>query len=125
MLYFGFGNFAFNDKSSESTIFMIVSAKCRYNEPQKFLTEAFRYLDEKIDPGYNTAAEYEGASLKEGQYLNIVEQWISTMNERIEIQVSDILKTYRIKHAQYDPFCDEFLLETANEYILFHWSTAA
>ena len=76
MLFFSFGNLAFNCTSGENNIDMLIAAKSRFATLQEFMAD------------------------------NI---------ERIR----------RVKRAQYDPMCDEFLLETTDEYILFQWSTSA
>lgn len=125
MLYFSFGNLAFNGKSSESMIDMVVSGKSKFDNADAFLVEAIKYIDEEIYPGEGIKEDYQGAYLKEGLYEDIVMQWIASMNEKIEISFDDIQKTYRIKLDHYDPMRDEFVLETAEEFIMFSWSTSA
>ena len=125
MLYFSFGNLAFNGKSSESMIDMVVSGKGKFDNADAFLVEAIRYLDKEIYPGDGIKEDYSGANLYEGLYKDIVNQWIASMNEKVEISFDEIQKTYRIKLDHYDPMRDEFILETADEYIMFSWSTSA
>lgn len=125
MLYFSFGNLAFNGKSSESMIDMVVSGKGKFDNADAFLVEVIRYLDKEIYPGDDIKEDYSGANLKEGLYKDIVNQWIASMNEKVEISFDEIQKTYRIKLDHYDPMRDEFILETADEYIMFSWSTSA
>lgn len=125
MLYFSFGNLAFNGKSSESMIDMVVSGKGKFDNADAFLVEVIRYLDKEIYPGDGIKEDYSGAYLKEGSYKDIVNQWIASMNEKVEISFDEIQKTYRIKLDHYDPMRDEFILETADEYIMFSWSTSA
>lgn len=125
MLYFSFGNLAFNGKSSESMIDMVVSGKSKFDNADVFLVDAIRYIDEGIYPGEGIKEDYQGAYLKEGLYKDIVMKWIASMNEKIEISFDDIQKTYRIKLDHYDPMRDEFILETADEFIMFSWSTSA
>ena len=125
MLFFSFGNLAFNCTSGENNIDMLIAAKSRFATPQEFLADAIRYLDEIVYPGCNIQADYEDATLKDGQYSEIVEKWISGMDTKVEIKADSIERIRRLKRAQYDPMCDEFLLETADEYILFLWSTSA
>lgn len=125
MLFFSFGNLAFNSKASESMIEMIVSAKNRYDNPQSFFESAVKYIDEDIYPGEGIKEDYDGAYLKEGLYADIVRKWISSMDEKVDIQMDEVVKTYRIKLPYYEPMKDEFILETADEYIMFSWSTSA
>jgi len=125
MLYFSFGNLAFNDKSSESMIYMVASGKSKYDNEDAFFVDAIRYIDEEIYPGEGIKEDYSGAYLKEGLYKDIVMQWIASMNEKVEISFDEIRKTYRIKLNHYDPMRDEFILETADEFIMFSWSTSA
>ena len=125
MLYFSFGNLAFNGKSSESMIDMVISGKSKFDNAEAFWVDAIRYMDEEIYPGEGIKEEYNGAYLKEGLYKDIVMQWIASMNEKVEISFDDIQKTHRIKLDHYDPMRDEFVLETADEFIMFSWSTSA
>lgn len=69
--------------------------------------------------------EYEGEHLKEDLYKNIIFKWILAMNERVDIKIEDINKIFRVKCDAYDPFRDEFIIETNDEYILFLWATLA
>lgn len=125
MLYYSFGSLAFNCKSGESMIDMVISGKSKYNNADTFLADAIRFIDEEIYPGEGIKEDYSGAHLKEGLYKDIVMQWIDSMNEKVAITFSEIQKIYRIKLEQYDPMRDEFVLETADEYIMFSWSTSA
>lgn len=125
MIHFSFGNSAFNCGSSESTTEMTVAPKAIYENPEQFLRAAVAFMDEKVNPGYGIKEEYEGARLKAGQYTDIVKNWLATMNEKVEVCIDEIQKAWRIKKVQPDPISDEFVLETADEYILFLWTTSA
>ena len=125
MISYSFGNLAFNNEYGENTIEMIVSAQNRYKTPEEFFRAAIRFLDEVVWTGYNVAAEYNSASLKDGNFGDIVQKWLNSMDEKVEINVDEIIKIYRVKRATYDPLVDEFLIETRNEYILLLWATSA
>ena len=125
MLYFSFGNLAFNGKSSESMIDIVISGKSKFKDADAFLVDAIKYMDEEIYLGEGIKEDYNGAHLKEGLYIEIVMRWIASMNEKVDISFDDIQKTYRIKLDHYDPMRDEFILETADEFIMFSWSTSA
>ena len=85
MLYFSFGNLAFNGKSSESMIDIVISGKSKFKDADAFLVDAIKYMDEEIYPGEGIKEEYNGAHLKEGLYKEIVMRWIASMNEKIDI----------------------------------------
>ena len=70
-------------------------------------------------------ADYEGMYLKDGDYGAIVEHWIESMDQSIELSFDDIIDIKRIKCSSYDPLRDEFLIETKEEYVMFLWSTTA
>ena len=125
MLYFSFGNLAFNGKSSESMIDIVISWKSKFKDADAFLVDTIKYMDEEIYLGEGIKEDYNGAHLKEGLYKEIVMRWIASMNEKVDISIDDIQKTYRIKLDHYDPMRDEFILETADEFIMFSWSTSA
>ena len=64
MLYFSFGNLAFNGKSSESMIDIVISGKSKFKDADAFLAEAIRYIDEEINPGEGIKEDYNGAHLQ-------------------------------------------------------------
>lgn len=125
MLFFSFGNRAFNKPFAEANIYMIVSPKNKYSDQMDFLNDAVAFVDEKVYPGDDFKADYEGMYLKEGNYHGIVKQWIESMDQSIEIVFDEIICIKRIKSDSSDPYRDEFLLETKEEYIMFLWSTSA
>lgn len=125
MLFFSFGNRAFNKEYSESNIYIIISPKQSHESPFQFLEKAIEFIDEKIYPGEDFKSDYAGIKLIEGNYENIVMKWISSMSQSIEICFDDIQNVHRIKCNNSDPYRDEFLIETNEEYIIFLWSTTA
>ncbi len=94
MLYFSFGNLAFNGKSSESIIDIVISGKSKFKDADAFLVDAIKYMDEEIYPGEGIKEDYNGAHLKEGLYKEIVMRWIASMNEKVDISFDDIQKKY-------------------------------
>ncbi|MCR5120235.1 MAG: hypothetical protein K6B44_11550, partial [Lachnospiraceae bacterium] len=70
-------------------------------------------------------ADYEGMYLRDGDYGAIVEHWIESMDQAIELSFDDIIEIKRIKCSSSDPYRDEYLIETEEEYIMFLWSTTA
>ncbi len=125
MIFFSFGNRVFNKEYSESNIYMVVARKDRYTDPIDFLNKAVSFIDEKVYPGEDFKADYEGMYLKDGEYRDIVERWILSMDKSVEIKMDDILNIRRIKCDSSDPYRDEYVLETKDEYIMFLWSTTA
>lgn len=125
MVFFSFGNRAFNKEYSESLIYMAVAPKTNYSSKLSFLEKAIEFVNDKVYPGEDFKSDYEGIYLKDGNYTEIVKQWISSMNQSIEIVFDDILSIQRIKCSTSDPYRDEYLLETNDEYIMFLWSCTA
>ena len=125
MIYFSFVNLAFNSKSSESTINIVISSKSRYGAPGIFAEAAIGFLDEKIYPGDGIKDDYPGMKLRAGLYENIVREWISSLDKIVDIQADNIIRTFRIVTDQFDPMRDEYILETEDEYIMFLWCTSA
>ena len=125
MLFFSFGNRAFNKEYSESNIYMIISPKEKYNSKLAFLEAAVDFVNEKVYPREDFKSDYEGMYLKDGEYRNILKKWIDSMNQSIEISFDDILNIQRIKCDSSDPYRDEYLLETQEEYVMFLWSVTA
>ena len=125
MLFFSFGNRAFNKSFSESNIYMIISPKDKYSAPMVFFNEAVVFVDEKVYPGEDFRADYEGMYLKDGDYHGIVKRWIESMDQSVEIAFDEIISIKRIKCDSSDPYRDEFFLETKEEYIMFLWSITA
>lgn len=125
MLFFSFGNLAFNIQSSEQTIDMVVDSKSKYSAVEDFLTAGIKYLDESVYPGDGIAIEYDGISLKAGKYDEIVSRWIDGLNERVEVKIENIQNIFRIKRNVCNPLVDEFVIETDDEFILFLWATTA
>ena len=76
-------------------------------------------------PGEDFKSEYEGIYLKDGEYKEIINRWIQSMDQSIEIKMDEIIEIQRIKCGSYDPYRDEYLIETAEEYMIFLWSTTA
>ena len=125
MIFLSFGNRAFNKEYTESNIYMIVSPKGKYSDPLDFLTDAVAFVDEKVYPGEDFKADYEGMYLRDGDYGAIVEQWSESMDQSIELSFDDIIDIKRIKCISYDPLRDEFLIETKEEHVMFLWFTTA
>lgn len=125
MVFFSFGNLAFNQARSESTIDMVVASKEKYKDVDSFLDSAVTYLDAKIYPDSETKQEYEGAILKDGNYNDIVRQYIEQMDKKVSIEFDDIQKIRRIKFAHDRYLREEFIIETVSEYIMMAWSTSA
>lgn len=125
MVFFSFGNLAFNQIESESTIDMVVASKEKYKDAYSFFDSAVTYLDEKIYPGDETKQEYEGAILKDGNYDDIVKRYIELMNRKVLIEFDDIRKIQRIKLAHDGYLREEFIIETETEFIMFAWATTA
>ncbi len=125
MIFFSFGNLAFNQINSESTIDMVVAAKEKYKDANSFFEEAVTYLDEVIYPGDDTKQEYEGAILKDGNYNDIVKHYIELMDQKVLIEFDDIQKIERIKLAHDGYLREEFIIETNTEFIMLAWSTSA
>ena len=109
--------------SSGSAIDMIVAEKSLFENPKQFMTEVIRFLDHEIYPECGIAFDYKGFRLKEGLYLNIIDQHIQLMNQKAEtIKIRDAKTTYRVKRSSFDPCSDEFIIETEKAYIAFLWS---
>ena len=75
MLYFSFGNLAFNGKSSESIIDIVISGKSKFKDADAFLVDAIKYMDEEIYPGEGIKEDYNGAHLKEGLYKQVKDSY--------------------------------------------------
>lgn len=125
MLFFSFGNLAFNVQNSEQTIDMIVDSKSKYNTVDEYVSAGIKYLDESVYPGDGIAIEYDAISLKTGKYDEIVNRWIDGLNERVEVKIENIQNIYRIKRKVNNPLVDEFIIETDDEFIMFLWATTA
>jgi len=125
MLFFSFGNRAFNKEFSESNIYVVVSPKYEYEDELSFLDKAINFIDDKVYPGEDFKSEYEGIYLKDGEYKEIIDRWIQSMNQSIEIKMDEIIGVQRIKCSSSDQYRDEYLIETAEEYMMFLWSTTA
>lgn len=125
MLFFSFGNLAFNVQGSEQTIDMVVDIKSKYRTVDDFMSAGIKYLDESAYPGCGIAIEYDSISLEIGEYDEIVSRWIDGLNERVEVRIENIQNIFRIKRAVYNPLVDEFIIEADDEYIMFLWSTTA
>ena len=125
MVFFSFGNLAFNLVNSESTIDIVVASKEKYKDANSFFDSAVLYLDEKIYPGDNIKQEYEGAVLKDGNYNDIVRHYIELMDQKVMIDFDDIQKIQRIKFAYGGFLREDFIIETDVEFIMFSWSTSA
>ena len=108
--------------SSVSAVDMIVADKSLFESPQLFMTEVIRFLDHEIYPACGIAFDYKGFRLKEGRYMDIIDQHMQLMNQKAEIEIRDVKTTYRIKRSSFDPCCDEFVIETEKAYIAFLWS---
>jgi len=125
MISFSFGNEAFNKKYGESTIDIVIASKSKYITAENFFQAAICHLDEVTYVGYKVADDYKDAYLKLGKYDEIISKWLSSMNEKIEINIGEILCIYRIKRSVTDWCTDEFLIETKDEFILLLWETSA
>ena len=125
MVFLSFSGGAFNYKNSESNIYMVVAPKEDYDNPKDFLEKAIKYIDEKVYPGEGFKTDYEGMHLMEGNYGAIVQHWIDSMNQSIEVKFDEVTGIQRIKCDGYDPYRDEFVIETSREYVMFLWSTTA
>ena len=125
MLFFSFGNRAFNKEFSESNIYVVVSPKYEYEDELSFLDKAINFIGDKVYPGEDFKSEYEGIYLKDGEYKEIIDRRIQSMNQSIEIKMDEIIGVKRIKCNSSDPYRDEYLIETAEEYMMFLWSTTA
>lgn len=104
---------------------MIIADKRDFTSPKMFAKEAFEYLNEIIYPGENFYDEYTGFSLREKAYENIIKDKISGMNQKVSIYFEKFKKTYRIIKNIKDPLCEEFVIETEKEFILFLWEVTA
>lgn len=124
MIFISFGNKAFN-KDYETNIDMVISPKSKYEDGFLFVKEALEYIDKQIYPGEGFLLDYKGLYLRNGEYRDIIEHWILSMSEAIEINFSEIIKIQRIKCEAVKPLQDEFLIETQDEYIMFLWGTTA
>ena len=125
MLFFALGNLAFNIQNSEQTIDMVVDCKNKYNSVNDFMSAGIKYLDEAVYPGDGIAVEYDGISLKTGEYDEIISRLLEGFNERVDVRFENIQNIFRIKRAVYNPLVDEFIIETDDEYIMFLWATTA
>ncbi len=125
MIFFSFGGKAFNKEYCETNIYIIIASKKDFNSQIDFLNRSIAFVNDKVYPGEEFASDYEEMSLKEGEYEEIVERWIDSMNNQIEIKFDEIKGIKRIKCNNYDPHRDEYLIETDCEYIMFLWSTTA
>ncbi len=110
----------FNNDTSK--IDMIISEKTPFGSSTLFMTEVISFLDNEIYPECGVDFDYKGFHLKEGLYADIIDQRIQLMNQKSEIKIQNVKKTYRIKRTAYNPNCDEFVIETDKEYIAFLWS---
>ena len=125
MIFLSFSGGAFNYRYSESNIYLVMAPKEDYGNPQEFMEKAIKYIDEKVYPGEDFKADYKGMYLKDGNYGDIVQRWIDSMNQSIEVKFDEITKIQRIKCDGSDPLRDEFMIETSREYVMFFWSTTA
>lgn len=121
MIYCQFDDSALN-KTAASEIDMVISCKSAYGNPQLFFADVVCFLDKEIYPDCGIHADYDGFHLKEGQYLNIIEQRLELMKQKIDVRLKDVIKTYRIKYPVGNPLSDAFIIETANEYIALLWT---
>lgn len=125
MVFFSFCGRAFNKEYCESNIYIVIAAKEYYKTSLDFINNAVEYINDKVYPGENFKSDYEGIILKEGNFVDIVKHWIDSMNQSIEIKIDDITNIQRIKCNNSDSYRDEYLIETATEYIMLLWSTTA
>ena len=125
MLFFSFGNLAFNVQCSEQTIDMVVDIKSKYRTVDDFMSAGIKYLDESAYPGVGIAIEYDGISLEIGEYDEIVSRWIDGLNERVEVRIENIRNIFRINRMVDNPYVDEYIIETDDEFIMFLWATTA
>ncbi len=121
MYAISFENKAFNKGYGGVEIDMIFAPKAKYDDAMQFLEAAIKRTDEDIYPGCSELRDFEGLTLREGNYNAIVEEYISSMNESIEMIFDDIHNIRRIVLKNYDPLRDDFLIETEDEYIMFSW----
>lgn len=125
MLFFSFGSLAFNVQSSEQTIDMVVDSKSKYSTVYDFMSVGIKYLEESVYSGDGIAIEYDGISLKTGKYDEIISRWIEGLNKRVDVKIENIQNIFRIKREVYNPFVDEFIIETDDKFIMFLWETTA
>ena len=122
MISFQFNNAAFNKEYNACELDVIISGKSTYGDPRLFFAEVINLLDSEIYPECGIHADYDGFRLKEGLYLSIIEQRLNSMNQKIDVKLEDVIRTYRIKRPVFNPLCDEFIIETSHEYIAILWS---
>ena len=120
MIFLSFGSMLFQKEYKSCSIKIVIGSKDKYQTAQYFLEEARKFHDREMGiDGYTYSY-----SLKEGQYSAIIERWINTLTDEIEIKSSEIQKTYGVKAFPSNPCEVNYVLETIGEYILFTWSTA-
>ena len=110
MLFFSFGNLAFNVQGSEQTIDMVVDIKSKYRTVDDFMCAGIKYLDESAYPGCGIAIEYDSISLEIGEYDEIVSRWIDGLNERVEVRIENIRNIFRINRMVDNPYVDEYMV---------------
>lgn len=124
MMFLSFSSGAINKDFRGAVIDMIMAPKGKYERPMSFLEDAIKFVDEKVHPEDGFKSDYEEISLKQGDFRIIVERWIASMDQAVEINFDEVLDIQRIKCRTSNPYRDEFLIETNDEYIMFLWSTA-
>ena len=126
MIAFSFGNEAFNKEYTEQTIEILVDAKTKHQSLDSFAHAALDYLDEEVYPGEGYIdLSYEGFTIEEKQYKDIILDHLLQMNHKIDVHLGEIKRTYRIKKQVYDPYEIVYIVETDVEYILIMWATTA
>ncbi len=124
MLYFSFYDKAFPKEYRVFQIEMVIAPKSTYEDELSFVNAALDFLGDRVYKDIDMQAEHEGVHLKDGEYRDIVQHWIQTIEQSITINFDEIQKIQRIKCNHSDPLQDEFLIQTEDEYIMFLWSTA-
>lgn len=89
------------------------------------MSVGIKYLEESVYSGDGIAIEYDGISLKTGKYDEIISRWIEGLNKRVDVKIENIQNIFRIKREVYNPFIDEFIIETDDKFIMFLWETTA
>ena len=92
---------------------ILVSRKDKYETPDAFMKGVIDYINEN--------EMYEGAYLKSGNYEKIIRDYLSLPDINAEIKIEDVISTYRIKRNEYDPYNEDFIIETGDEFIAVMW----
>lgn len=125
MIAINFGEFCFNQPSSEQNIVIVIAPKSEYSILDEFVTSALKFLesdnefDEEWRNIYNNRT-YSPASDKE---IKMIRSQLARMNKKVEILYEPIMKAVHIIQPKWNDIT--LGIETKTEYIFYLWRTWA